>query len=173
MSRQDNFAQAARDWDSVAAESVAVAVGARARSFFADADPLLCAEAVLLAVAEALNVHSPLIPRLATGFCSGLARTCGPCGALSGGVMALGLALGRDTGRDPLDPAYAAVQEYLEYFRAAFHADSCRELTGCDFGTAAGQQAFRERDIKARVCLPVVQAAAAQAVRILARHAVG
>jgi C_GCAxxG_C_C family probable redox protein len=147
-----------------------LAVGERARAFFADAAPLLCAESVLLAVSEALGVASPLLPRLATGFCSGLARTSGPCGALSGGVMALGLALGRDSGRESLDPAYAAVQEYLEYFRAAFPADSCLGLTGCDLGTPEGQRGFRDTGAKQRVCLPVVQAAAAQVVRILAGH---
>jgi C_GCAxxG_C_C family probable redox protein len=147
-----------------------LAVGARARSFFADAAPLLCAESVLLAVSEALGVASPLIPRLATGFCSGLSRTSGPCGALSGGVMALGLALGRDSGRESLDPAYAAVQEYLEYFRATFPADNCLGLTGCDLGTPEGQRGFRDTGAKQKVCLPVVEAAAAHVMRILADH---
>lgn len=146
------------------------AVGARARAFFADAAPLLCAESVLLAVSEALGVASPLIPRLATGFCSGLARTSGPCGALSGGVMALGLALGRGSGRESLDPAYAAVQEYLEYFRATFPAEDCLGLTGCDLGTPEGQRCFRDTEAKQRVCLPVVEAAAAQVARMLAEH---
>ncbi|OGR40056.1 MAG: hypothetical protein A2051_01420 [Desulfovibrionales bacterium GWA2_65_9] len=157
-----------------AAQADPLAVGARARALFAgvegDAAPLLCAESVLQAVAEALGVHSPLIPRLATGFCSGLSRTCGPCGALSGGVMALGLALGRDSGRDDLDEAYGPVQEYLEFFSETFGSANCLELTGCDFGTAAGQSAFRQRGVKQDVCLPLVAAAAAQVVRILAEH---
>ncbi|MBU1229815.1 MAG: C-GCAxxG-C-C family protein [Proteobacteria bacterium] len=153
-----------------AAQADAGAAGARARELFAASAPLLCAEAVLLAVSEALGAASPLLPRLATGFCSGLSRTCGPCGALSGGVMALGLALGRGCGQEPLDPAYGAVQEYLEFFSERFGSHNCHDLTGCDFGTIAGQQAFRERGVKALVCLPLVQAAAAQVLRILAEH---
>ena len=153
-----------------AAQADPLAVGARARALFEDAAPLLCAEAVLQAVAEALGVHSPLIPRLATGFCSGLSRTCGPCGALSGGVMAIGLALGRGSGREPLDRAYAPVQEYLEFFSETLGSANCHDLTGCDFGTAAGQSAFRERGVKQDVCLPLVAATAAQVVRILAEH---
>jgi C_GCAxxG_C_C family probable redox protein len=156
-----------------ASQADPLSVGARARALFAEAEPLLCAEAVLQAVSEALGCASPLIPRLATGFCSGLSRTCGPCGALSGGVMALGLALGRDSGRESLDLTYAPVQEFLEYFRSTFPSDNCQGLTGCDFATPQGQLAFRLRGVKQAVCLPVVAAAAAQIVRILAEHQAG
>lgn len=147
-----------------------MAVGARARALFAEAKPLLCAESVFQAVAEGLGVASPLVPRAASGFCSGLARTCGTCGALNGGIMALGLALGRETGGDSLDPVYGAVQEYLAWFAEHAPSTNCRELTGCDFGTAEGQRDFREREVKRDVCLPLVEAAAAQVVRILAEQ---
>lgn len=36
-----------------------------------------CAESVLMAIAESRNVQSDLMPRIATGFCSGMARTGG------------------------------------------------------------------------------------------------
>jgi len=36
-----------------------------------------CAESVVLAITEGKGLHSDLIPRMATGFCSGLSRTCG------------------------------------------------------------------------------------------------
>jgi hypothetical protein len=38
------------------------------------------AESVLLAIAESRGIQSDLIPRRATGFCSGIARTGGMCG---------------------------------------------------------------------------------------------
>jgi dihydrofolate reductase len=57
---------------------------------------LLCAESVLNTVSDEVGVISPLIPRIATGFCGGIARTCGMCGAVAGGVMALGILYGRD-----------------------------------------------------------------------------
>lgn len=144
-----------------------LAVGLRARSFM-DADrPLLCAESVLLAVAEALGVRSPLIPRMATGFCSGLARSCGPCGAFSAGVMALGLALGRDSSQDELDDSYGPVLEYRDFFLARFGSLNCQELTGQDLGTAEGQLAYREAGLKLKVCAPVLEQCAAQLIRIL------
>jgi hypothetical protein len=51
-----------------------------------------CAESVLLAIAESQGIQSDLIPRIATGFYSGISRTDGMCGAVrssraeSGGV---------------------------------------------------------------------------------------
>ncbi len=151
------------------------AVGARARSFFEQGDesggPLLCAESVLRGVAEALGVHTPpftaLVPRIASGLCSGVARTCGTCGAYNGGILALGLALGRDHGRDSLDPVYAAVQDFTEWFQEEHPSINCHALTGCDFATPEGQARFREGGIKHSVCLPLVAAAAARVVRIL------
>ena len=54
-----------------------------------------CAESVVMAIAKAEGIESELLPRIATGFGGGMARTCGDCGAVTGAMMAVGLALGR------------------------------------------------------------------------------
>ncbi len=100
---------------------------------------------MLQAVAEHKGIENELIPRIATGFCSGMARTGGMCGAVSGGIMAIGLYLGRTSPTDNLDPCYQAVHIFLENFTAQFNALSCLELTGVHLGTAEGQAAFREK----------------------------
>ncbi len=51
---------------------------------------------MLLAVAESEGIQSDFIPKIATGFCGGVSRTCGMCGAVSGGIMAIGLFAGRN-----------------------------------------------------------------------------
>jgi C_GCAxxG_C_C family probable redox protein len=144
-----------------------LAVAKFARSFWDNAKPLLCAESVLAAVARGLGVRSPLIPRLATGFCSGLSRTCGPCGAFSAGVMALGMALGRDSGQDDLDETYGPVQEFREFFLERFRALDCRGLTGHDLGSPEGLLAYREAGLKMKLCAPLLEEASAQVIRIL------
>ncbi len=148
------------------ADADALAVGRRARALFDTAPILLCAESVFQAVAEGLGVSSPLVPRVATGFCSGLARTDGPCGAFSGGVLGLGLALGRDSGRDDLDAPYEAVQAYREFFLSRFGHVACTAICGCRLDTDEGRKAFGPSGAKAR-CLDVVEQAAAQVVRLL------
>ncbi|MDR3639704.1 MAG: C-GCAxxG-C-C family (seleno)protein [Humidesulfovibrio sp.] len=149
------------------ADADPLAVAGFARSCWGNAKPLLCAESVLSAVAQGLGVRSPLIPRLATGFCSGLSRTCGPCGAFSAGIMALGLALGRDSGQDDLDETYGPAQEFREFFLERFGALDCRALTGHDLGTPEGLLAYREAGLKLKFCAPLLEEAAAQVIRIL------
>ncbi len=121
---------------------------------------------MLLAVAEHKGIENELIPRIATGFCSGMARTGGMCGAVSGGIMAIGLYLGRTLPTDNIDPCYQAVHTFLENFTAQFNALSCLELTGVHLGTAEGQAAFNKKG-KINDCTNYVGEAARLVVEIV------
>ena len=109
-----------------------------------------CAEAVLKAVAEYKGVESELIPRIATGFCGGMARTGGMCGAVTGGVLALNLLYGRDDAEQDKEANYKAIQEFIAIFRERYNEVNCPGLTGVDLGTKEGQQAFKERNLHPR-----------------------
>jgi len=109
-----------------------------------------CAEAVLLAVAKHNGIESPLIPAIATGFCSGLSRTSGMCGALTGGILGLNLVYGRDREVESVEQNYFAVQRLVAEFGAACGSTKCSELLGCDLGTPEGQQTFRENKLHER-----------------------
>lgn len=118
----------------------------RAREHFASRD-YYCAESVLLAMAEAHGIQSDFIPRIATGFCSGLARTCRTCGAVSGAMMGLNLLTGRSAPGAPVEENYALVRELLKGFEDRFGSTNCEELTGCDLGTAEGQEFFWANEV--------------------------
>jgi len=90
------------------------------------ASGMFCAESVVLAVAKAQGVDSKLLPKVATAFCSGMARTCGACGALTGAVMGVGLALGRSTAKDSVQPSYTATQQLIQAFEKEFGSRDCR-----------------------------------------------
>lgn len=109
-----------------------------------------CAESVLLAVARNEGIDSPLIPAVATGFCSGVSRTSGTCGALTGGIIALNLVHGRDRRGLPVDENYAAVQSLVTGFEAKFGSTNCTALLGCDLGTPEGRQTFRDGQLRTR-----------------------
>lgn len=98
-----------------------------------------------MAVAESQGIESEFLPKIATGFCSGLARTGGPCGALMGAVMALNLLTGRSEAGAPVDRNYALVNELIDRFEAKFGSTNCKELTGVDLGTEEGRAQFREK----------------------------
>jgi C_GCAxxG_C_C family probable redox protein len=105
---------------------------------------------VLLAVAESEGIQSDFIPKIATGFCGGVSRTCGMCGAVSGGIMAIGLLSGRSAPTESVADSYGMVRKLVEDFGSQFGSTNCKELTGCDLGTDEGQKYFKENSIKQR-----------------------
>lgn len=125
-----------------------------------------CAESVVLAVADELGIESELLPKIATAFCSGMGRMCGTCGALSGAIMGIGLALGRSEPSQPVQPAYEATQRLIREFEQAFGGRDCHVLLGCDLNTPEGQAQFSERRLGER-CAKYTSKAAEIAARII------
>jgi C_GCAxxG_C_C family probable redox protein len=134
-----------------------VETGLRAKELFESG--FYCAESVLLAVAEEHGIESGLLPRIATGFCGGMARTCGQCGAVSGAVMAVGMLKGRILPTDTVDQSYEISQKLIGEFKQRFGSLNCLELTGCDLSTDQGRLAFREQK-KSDWCVKFVEEAA-------------
>ncbi|HJX51240.1 MAG TPA: C-GCAxxG-C-C family protein [Polyangia bacterium] len=106
---------------------------------------LTCTEAVAVAGMKCLGRQNDLIPRIATGFGGGLSRTKSVCGALTGGVLVLSAAFGRDKLGDDRDVLVSKVQSLVEGFRARFGSDNCFTLTGLDFNDPAAQVTYRQR----------------------------
>jgi C_GCAxxG_C_C family probable redox protein len=127
---------------------------------------LYCAESVLLAIAESKGIQSDLIPKIATGFCGGISRTCGMCGAVSGSIMAINLFVGRNSPEDSAQPAYAVVRSMLQKFETKFGSTNCKDLTGCDLGTEEGHKRFEDNNIIER-CRDYVQEATAVAMSLI------
>jgi len=100
-----------------------------------------CAESTTKAVADHFNVGRCGFPRAATPFGGGIARGGGPCGAVTGTLMGIGLLYGREEGGDHhhLDRVYAMVHEFQAEFARRFGSTTCRELLHCDISTNAGR----------------------------------
>ncbi|WP_263833447.1 C-GCAxxG-C-C family protein [Sulfurospirillum oryzae] len=113
----------------------------------------VCSEAVLKTIAEKHGIDSPLIPAIATGFGSGLARSeNGLCGAFSGGVMALSLLQGRSNVGEPKDPLYHNVQAFKENFEKAFGSCECAKLLGFSLSSPDAGEKFKEGNCKTCKC---------------------
>jgi C_GCAxxG_C_C family probable redox protein len=85
---------------------------------------------VLLAVGEHLVPDwQPQYLRLATGLGGGLGGTHEElCGALSGGVLLIGLLFGRESAGEDDTQAYVLSERYRERFLAALGATQCARL---------------------------------------------
>lgn len=127
---------------------------------------LYCAESVVLALADAQDIESELLPKIATAFCGGMSRMCGSCGALTGAIMGLGLKLGRSEAGQPVQPSYVATQRLVREFEQEFGARDCHVLLGCDLNTPEGQATFRENRLSER-CVKYTGKAAEIAARII------
>lgn len=125
-----------------------------------------CAESVLLAVAEEKGIKSDLIPKIATGFCSGMARTSNQCGAVSGGILAINLLTGRSSPQDSIDKNYALIQEFLRTFEDQFGSINCQALIECDLNTEEGQIRFQEEN-KIHQCYEYVEEATRMVLDLL------
>lgn len=129
---------------------------------------LYCAESVVGALARSQGLDSDLLPRVATAFCGGMARTCGTCGAVTGAIMGIGLALGRSAPGESVAPSYIATQQLVREFEQEFGSRNCHELLGCDLGTPEGQATFREKKL-GQFCLQYTGKAAEIAARAIAK----
>jgi len=139
----------------------------RARDLFSSG--FYCAESVFMALAEKQGIQSDLIPRIATGFCSGIARTGGQCGAVSGAILGIGLAAGRRNITDPVDETYTLTRDLIQGFTERFGSVVCPQLLACDINTPEGQASYRERHLFDS-CLDYVEEATRIALSLLAHR---
>lgn len=93
-------------------------------------DQFVCSEAVLYTIHRILGHRLPVeIVRLASGFAGGIGGGGYVCGALTGGVMALGLAFGRSEAGASCPKLLPATRELLAWFNQAFGSSCCAALT--------------------------------------------
>lgn len=98
-------------------------------------------------MSESKNIGSEFIPKIATGFCSGISRTCGMCGAVSGAIMAISLFYGRSKPGESVETCYIAVQRLMDMFENKFDSTNCKELIDCDLKTDEGQNTFLSNNL--------------------------
>jgi C_GCAxxG_C_C family probable redox protein len=110
-----------------------------------------CAQSVFAAFATRLGMEESRMLKLASPFGGGVARRGQVCGAVSGGLLALGLARGVD---DPSgkEAAYQLGQQFLTRFESRHGSILCRELLGVDISSDAGRQTAREKGLFKNLC---------------------
>lgn len=122
-----------------------------------------CAQSVLWAFAPQLGLASDDALKIACGFGAGMGRRQEVCGAVTGGIMALGLKYGRGEAQDrtATEETYAKTQELMRRFEAAHGSCNCRQLLeGCDLTTESGRALFKDRNLLRATCEPCVRTVA-------------
>jgi len=117
-----------------------------------------CAQAVLCAFSEATGFDATQAHRFTTCMGAGLGRRQLLCGAVSGGALALGAALGNDTGADlaTKERCYSIVADFVAALEKEFGSTDCRTLLGIDISTEAGRAEVKARGLGNAVCNKII-----------------
>jgi C_GCAxxG_C_C family probable redox protein len=95
---------------------------------------------------------------VAAAFGGGMARMGLTCGAVTGGMMVLGLRHGDSSIAQPGPRAafYAKVHDFSARFTQKHGSTVCRELIHCDLSTPEGQKAFNDQGMHQGICTQLV-----------------
>ena len=119
-----------------------------------------CAQSVLYAYGPDLELDGETALKVATGLGAGMGRRGEVCGAVTGGILVLGLKYGRggQQDRSAAEDTYHKTLELMARFEKRHGSCLCRILLeGCDLRTAEGQRFFKERDLLHKTCVGCVQ----------------
>ncbi|MGC8793489.1 MAG: C-GCAxxG-C-C family protein [Bryobacteraceae bacterium] len=134
-----------------------------------------CSQAVFSVLGELWGIPKPVSLRVAAGFGGGLARTAGVCGAVTGAIMALGLAqpsVSPDDNRVEKEKTYQRCRRFLRLFEQRHGSVICRDLVGCDLSTPEGLAEAHSTNLTAQRCPPYVRSAVELALELLAQEGV-
>lgn len=100
----------------------------RAENLYRNGD-FLCSEAVFTVINDYLGQPMPAeAVKLASGFPVGMGTAGCACGALSGGIMALGLEFGRSEPRAEMPDMFKVSKDLHDEFKVKFRSTCCRVL---------------------------------------------
>ena len=108
---------------------------------------------------QEFEIENEIIPRIASLFAGGIGNTGAVCGAVIGGVMAIGLKQERGKTMEDMLRNFAVAQGLRRRFEDEMGTINCRELTGVDLSTKEGLEQFMSSDTPQKVCFPAVGAA--------------
>ena len=112
-----------------------------------------------------------MIPGIASGFCGGVSRTDGLCGALVGGIMVLGILHGRKSSDDSIKKIYALSERLVRDFEKQFGSRNCSDILGCDISMREGEGVFNAKKLARTICLDTTVKTTELVLRILENQA--
>ncbi|NVN93881.1 MAG: C_GCAxxG_C_C family protein [Bacteroidetes bacterium] len=124
-----------------------------------------CSQSVLSVFAEELGINKDVALKICNPFGAGIAYMQECCGAVSGALMAIGLAYGKGEhgSNDDKAMAYEKAKHFIAEFKKIHNSVCCRELLdNHDMNTPEGIEKIYELDLFRQRCAIYIQ----DAVRI-------
>ena len=134
-------------------------LGEKAVRHFRD-DGYNCSQSVLLTMFEHWKCKNELVPKVATAFGGGIGRCGSVCGALTGGLMAIGTKYGtNEPSAEKRSNAYKLARKFYRQFEKQNGSVLCRELIGLDLSDAKQLKKAHEEDVFEKKCALFVKSA--------------
>lgn len=119
-----------------------------------------CAQSVFYSFCDYLHFDKDTALKVSCGFGAGMGRKEEVCGAISGGIMVIGMIFGRGENQDRslTEQTYLMTRELMDKFTERQGTFICRRLLeDCELTTPEGQKAFKEKDLLNKVCKECVR----------------
>lgn len=119
-----------------------------------------CTQSILYAFRDELDLSEETALKISCGLGAGMARKGEVCGAVTGGILVLGMRYGRvlNEDRTATEITYTKTQELMSLFTSRHGSFLCRQLlNGCDLSTEEGKSFFKENDYLNQICLNCVK----------------
>jgi C_GCAxxG_C_C family probable redox protein len=122
-----------------------------------------CAQSIFYSFCDDFQVEKNTALKIGCGFGAGMGLNGEVCGAVTGGIIVLGL---KYSSGDKNDQAatyltYTKTNEFMRQVTEKRGSYLCRKLlNGCDLTTGQGQKQFEETDLMNKVCKPCVESVA-------------
>jgi C_GCAxxG_C_C family probable redox protein len=114
---------------------------------------LSCSQAVVGVFGERFGLEQETALKISAAFGGGM-KMAGTCGAVTGGLMVLGLKYGQTEGEDK--EGKKKITQIARDFEAKFNERHgslvCRELLGCDISTPKGIALAKEKGLLSTIC---------------------
>lgn len=146
-----------------------MSVESEAQKYFED--HFNCAQSVFAPFAQRYGMDLETALKIATPFGGGMGHAGQVCGAVSGGLMAIGLAKGSSTyDRELKYACYDMAKDFQSHFRELHGDITCPGLLGYDIGDSEELEQVREQNLFHTLCPQFIADAAKIAEAIISSH---
>ena len=119
-----------------------------------------CAQSVLLTMQKFWNVESSLEPKVASAFGGGIGRRGSLCGALTGGIIAIGMKYGTNKPVvEEREKVYSLALEFYNRFEKDCGGVLCRDLIGYDLTNPEELEKARNSNVFMDKCVHFIEKA--------------
>lgn len=117
-----------------------------------------CPQAVLCTYADKLGLDQETALKIASPFGGGIARNGKICGAITGGLMVIGLKNWNDGSNreDSKAEVYKISNQFMDEIKKRNGTLDCERLLGINVSTAEGRTLVKEKNLNVIVCCKVI-----------------